>query len=50
MQKYFSCTNKYFDEVGDRYISSSEQLKNVDDTFLYLRCYVDDFLLAVKEF
>ncbi len=50
MQKYFSCANKYFDEVGDRYINSSEQLKNMDDTYLYFRCYVDDFLLAVKEF
>lgn len=50
MEKLFTCTNKSYDNIGPRYISSSEELEKIEDTFINLRCYVDDYFAAVEAF
>lgn len=49
MQKNFYCTNKSYDKSGPLYINNKEQLERIDDTYINLRCYVDDFFIAITE-
>lgn len=45
----FMCTRILYDNVGPRYISSKNDLENVLGNDVLLRCYIDDFFMAVKE-
>lgn len=49
MKKSFTCTNISSNNSFPLYISNSEQLEQIPDKDVRLRCYVDDFLIAVKE-
>lgn len=49
MKKNFICTNKSYDNVGPLYITSKEEIEKLEDTYINLRCYVDDFLVAITE-
>lgn len=49
MKKIFTCINKSYDKYGPLYITSKKQLEEMEDTYINLRCYVDDFLIAITE-
>ncbi len=51
MERSFTCVNKLCDDnTGPLYITDKEHLEKITDTHIYLRCFVDDFFLAIKEF
>ncbi|MBE6153973.1 MAG: hypothetical protein E7163_00140 [Firmicutes bacterium] len=49
MKKIFTCTNISSNNPNPVYISSNEQLEQIPENDIKLRCYVDDFFIAVKE-
>lgn len=49
MKKDFTCTNITSNSPNPVYISSNEQLEKITDNDIKLRCYIDDFFIAVKE-
>ena len=45
----FMCTRMMYNGGGPRYIRSSDDLNQLDDSVVYLSCYIDDFFLAFNE-
>ncbi len=52
----FTCVNKYYDAKDDynneipRYIETSKDIINMEDTYIFLRCDITDYTNAVEEF
>lgn len=49
MKKDFTCTNISKNTFNQLYITDKQQLEKIEDTNIRLRCYVDDFLIAITE-
>ena len=49
MKKDFTCTNISKNTFNQLYITDKQQLEKIEDTNIRLRCYVDDFLIAIME-
>lgn len=49
MKRTFTCTYLSFDGTDSNYINKKNDLDDIEETYVTLRCYVDDFFLAISE-
>ena len=49
MKRSFTCTYLSFDGTDNSYISGKNDLDDIEENYVTLRCYVDDFFLAISE-